>query len=73
MSLSKKHFVAMASILRGAAVDASASDDTIHGAECIRRRVALELADYCALQAPAFDRSRFLDAAGIPLSVRGDK
>lgn len=70
MSLSKKHFIAIAKIMRA---NASAPADTgagwelppgthvpTHTETC--RTIASELADYFAGENPNFDRARFIEA-----------
>lgn len=61
--LSRKHYIAVADILRDAAATA---DDDAGSAEQYGavEGVGYGLADYFAADSPSFDRARFLKAAG---------
>lgn len=60
MSLTKKHFKAIAGIVR----DAQDLDPPKSG--ITRVRIASDLANYFAGQNPLFDREKFMAACGFP-------
>ena len=69
-SLSKKHFEALAAILK-AELDVLARVPLPllaerPAAEATVRRLTLAIADYCEESNPLFNRSRFVAAAGFP-------
>lgn len=63
MAMSRKNFVALASAIRSA-MDA-ATEANSNEARAIVTALAKEVADHCRSECSAFDRQRFMHAAGI--------
>lgn len=62
MSLSRKHFQALADIVRAAYVPENGEETANVGYNLAVSDMADALADFCAQHNPNFDRARFLDA-----------
>ena len=71
MALSRKHFEAIAGILRaldrdpGGPLALGGDAEYYDGLDEMRQDVARDLADFFATENPYFDRQRFLKAAGV--------
>jgi len=63
--MTKKHFKAIAEILRVHRLNAQNDYDYDHTVQNTVNEIAGDLADYFKSQNPRFDRTRFLQAAGI--------
>lgn len=65
MSLSRKHYTAVADVFAPRLVNAPTGTDWDFGYTCAAKAIANDLADIFAADNPAFDRARFLAACGV--------
>ena len=63
--MSKKHYVAIAEIIRQERETVESDDKILCGMENTSRALAWNLANYFASENPRFDTVRFLKACGI--------
>ena len=71
MPMSKKHFQAIADVIsQTKKVNATSDIPTLSRArgECVLLQVALNLAEVCRRDNPAFDKGRFMSACGFESS-----
>ena len=62
---SKKHFEAIAKIVRDAKTDLKSAPNATVARDEVHAMIAEDLSEYFASQNPRFDRSRFLKACGL--------
>jgi hypothetical protein len=65
MSLSRKHYCAVAAIIADAEDSIKGEDDISRGRWLANEHMAAQLADYFASDNPQFDRARFLAACKV--------
>ncbi len=76
MSLAKRHFNDLAAIIRRAKVHVATgamNDDQAHGARQVILLIETSLTRFCAAESPAFDRTRFLEAAAYDVTEETEK